>query len=344
MLIGLWSDLHNGKRMYRTDETGYNKYEQIGYRVMREYVKVFKKEKPKVIICAGDQFETANPTAIPLTHYIQAQQSLEDFITIDITGNHDFAFANRRNKCSAVGIAPHTYFSDYELKLVEIDDVAFILMPYIYDTVDNIQTYIANCRELVKTTNCPKKILITHGVTDRYFREHFVDDPIRLSDDFIQLFDVVVIGHIHTPFEYWEGKTLVISPGATIDYQAYEDRTGPVFLDTDTLDYRRVLIKSPHIVKKNCNEKNINKVLTDVTEDIYHIVFDGNPEVINNDLFIQAKNKAVNLVIEPVQHEDTGDNAEKVVEKKTLMPPLIPWVRQNYPDSTEHFEKAKENL
>ena len=30
MKLAIWSDLHIGKRMYRTDETGYNKFEQLG--------------------------------------------------------------------------------------------------------------------------------------------------------------------------------------------------------------------------------------------------------------------------------------------------------------------------
>ena len=119
----------------------------------------------------------------------------------------------------------HTYFADYELKLDEINDIAFILMPYIYDTVDNIQTYMNKCADMAKSNKCSKKILITHGVTDKYFREHFIDDPIKLTDDFIELFDLVIIGHIHTPFDYKQGKTIVISPGAMIDYQAYVDRT-----------------------------------------------------------------------------------------------------------------------
>lgn len=345
MKIAFGSDLHCGKRMYRTDETGYNKFEHIGYRVLKEYMKAIKDANPDIAVFAGDTFDIPDPPTLPIVRYAQALRILDDIPTMAINGNHDFKFSNRKNKCSATDLVPHTYFADYELKLVEIDDVAFILMPYIYDTVDNIQTYINNCANLAKSTNCSKKILVTHGVTDRYFRDHFVDDPIKLSDEFVQLFDVVVIGHIHTPFEYWEGKTLVISPGGMIDYQAYVDRTGIVLLDTDTMKYERVLVKSPHIIKKNCDESNINKILDNVTEDIYHIVFDGNPEVINNDLFIKAKNKAVNLVIEPVQHEDTVvGNEEEAEIKKSLMPDLYSWVKLNHPDNAEDFEKAKNSL
>lgn len=339
MKIAIWSDLHIGRRMYRTDETGYNKYEQLGYKALQDNVNAIRKEMPDLIINAGDVFETANPSVLALNHYFKAQRQLTSFPTMTILGNHDFAFANRRNNCSAAEIVPHTYFANYELKVVELNDIAFILMPYIYDTADNIQTYMNNCADLAKSSKCSKKILVTHGVTDRYFREHFIDDPIKLSDDFIKLFDVVIIGHIHTPFEYKEGNTLVISPGAMIDYQAYVDRTGPVILDTDTMEYRRIRIKTPHIIKCNCNETDINDLLLNVGEDIYHIIYDGDPEAINNDLFIQAKNKAVNLTIEPVQHDEVVE--EKVEEAKKLMPDLYSWVATNYPDYTEHFEKAK---
>ena len=342
MKIAIWSDLHIGKRMYRTDETGYNKFEQLGYKALQDNIDVIRSENPDLIINAGDVFETANPSVLALNHYFQAQKQLEDYPTMTILGNHDFAFANRRNKCSAAEIVPHTYFADYELKLVEIDDIAFILMPYIYDTVDNIQTYMNKCADMAKSSKCSKKILVTHGVTDKYFREHFIDDPIKLTDDFIELFDLVIIGHIHTPFDYKQGKTIVISPGAMIDYQAYVDRTGPVIFDTDTMTFKRVGIKTPHIIKCKCNESDINDLLLNVSEDIYHIVYDGVPEAINNDLFIQAKNRAVNLTIEPVQHEDEVVE-EKVEEAKKLMPDLYSWVAKNYPDYAEHFNKAKEN-
>ena len=162
-----------------------------------------------------------------------------------------------------------------------------------------------------------------------------------LSNRHVELYDLVIIGHIHTPFAYKQKKTLVISPGSMVDYQAYEDRTGPFFLDTNDIDnYYRKLIKSPHIIKLSCNAENINQKLELVDENIYHISYTGDTELINNDLFIKAKNKAVNLVIDVVKQEESVDE-----DKKTeLSLNIYKWIAQNYPDYTEVFTKAKEAM
>ena len=339
MKLAIWSDLHIGKRMYRTDENNYNKYEQIGYKVLMHNVNVIKKFCPDLVINAGDVFDTPNPSVLAMNKYFQAQKSFADanIDTMTILGNHDFAFNNRKNHCSAAEMATHTYFADYELKTIEIDGILFVMMPYIYDKAENITSYMDNCLRIVNESTCEKKILITHGVTDKYFNEHFINDPIKLSDELVESFNLVIIGHIHTPFEYKQKNTLVISPGAMIDYQAYEDRTGPVILDTNDWSYKRISIKTPHIIKKNCTSKDINEVLENVTEDIYHISYEGDTNLIDNDLFIKAKNIAVNLVIDVIQKE----NIEEKNTKMTSMN-IYEWVKQNYPDYIDTFNKAKE--
>ena len=147
-----------------------------------------------------------------------------------------------------------------------------------------------------------------------------------LSDELVELFDLVIIGHIHTQFTYKQNKTLVISPGAMIDYQAYEDRTGPIILDTNRMTFEIKSIKTPHIIKAICNKTNINECLANVTEDIYHISYDGNTDAIDNDLFIAAKNKTVNLVIDIVQHESEEE------KKHVLSLNIYDWINKNYPD------------
>ena len=336
MKLAIISDLHIGRRMYRTDENGYNKYEQIGYRALMENVECIKAQNPDLVINAGDIFETPNPSVLAMNQYFRSQQLLSDIPTMTILGNHDFAFNNRNNKCSAAAMVPHTYFADYEIKSIVIDDILFVMMPYIYDTDENIKNYLKQCEDIARNATNTRKILVTHGVTEKYYKESFISDKIMLSDDLVDLFNLVIIGHIHTPFEYKQGKSLVISPGAMIDYQAYKDRTGPVFVDTDDFSFSRELIKTPHIVKKDCNEKNINKVLKSVTEDIYHIKYDGNPDVIDNDLFIEAKNKTVTLTIDVVQHVE-----EEIIEKEHI-PNIYEWLKNKYPDYIDKFTTAKE--
>jgi DNA repair exonuclease SbcCD nuclease subunit len=340
MKLVIWSDLHCGKRQYRTDENNYNKFEHIGYRALKAYIDITLKEKPDLIIDAGDTFETANPSVLAMTKYFSAMKRLDSIPTMTILGNHDFNFANRKSNCSAVGMVEHTYFADYDIKTVEIDGILFVMMPYIYDTVDNIKSYLNKCMTYAKESTCSKKILVTHGITDRYSKISFINDPISLSDDLVELFDLVIIGHIHTPYNYIQGKTTVISPGSMIDYQANEDHTGPIILDTDDMSWSKVKVKTPHIIKKSCNESNINKFLKSVGEDIYQISYTGNVDVIDNDLFIAAKNKAVNLIIDVIEH--TEEVAE--TKKSTLTTNIYTWVKDNYPDYEDIFSKARDAI
>ena len=72
MKLAIISDLHIGKRQYRTDENNYNAFEWIGYRALAENVEIIKQENPDLIINAGDTFETPNPSVLAMTHYFDA--------------------------------------------------------------------------------------------------------------------------------------------------------------------------------------------------------------------------------------------------------------------------------
>jgi len=339
MKLAIVSDLHIGKRQYRTDENNYNAFEWIGYRILKENVQVIKNEKPDLIINSGDTFETPNPSVLAITNYYDAMNELKDIPTMTILGNHDFSFANMQNKCSAVSIAKHTYFADYEIKTVELEGILFVMMPYIYGKAEIIRDYLKQCESIASSSTHKKKILVTHGVTEKYYKDSFISDPIMLSDNLVEQYDLVIIGHIHTPFNYYQNKTLVISPGAMIDYQAYEDRTGPIILDTDTMKFKKIKIKSPHIIKLNCTDKNINEHLANVTEDIYKITYDGDVNAIDDDLFIAAKNKAVNLVIDVVQIETESEESNS-----SLALNIYDWVNTNHPEYKDIFIKAKEAI
>ena len=341
MKLAIVSDLHLGKKMYRTDENGVNKFENIGYRAFDKYIDIILDKQPDLIINAGDTFETPNPSVLAMTQYIKGMSTIDDIPTMTILGNHDFSFANMYNKCSAVAITNHTYFADYEIKTVEIDDILYIMMPYIYGKSEVIANYLNSCRKIAIESECKKKILVTHGITDKYSSESFIKDPISLSDGLCKLFDLVIIGHIHTPYHYKLGKTLVLSPGAMIDYQAYEDRTGPIILDTDTMEWHKIKVKTPHIIKVNCTDKNINKILSNTTEDIYKITYDGDVNAIDNDLFIKAKNIAVNLVIDVVQH--TEEQIDEQIDN-SLSLNIYDWVKENYPEYELIFTNAKDSI
>ena len=344
MKIAVWSDLHLGKRMYRTDENNINKYEQAGYKAAEQFVNTIIAEKPDILINCGDSFEIANPHVLPINIFARLQKKLHEakIPLMTIIGNHEFSFANKKSKCSAAEMAYHDYFADYEIKTEEIDGILFVLAPYVYDTDANIEAYLNKIDELASNSTCDKKILVIHGMTEKYHRDNPMvsADKILLSDELAEKFNLVLIGHIHTPFAYKHKDTLVISPGALIDYQAYVDRTGPCFIDTDDWSFKRIKIKTPHIIKVECNKNNINETLKNVEEDmIYHISFKGDTSVIDNDLFIEAKNKTINLVIDVIPDEKIVEVAQKKLDLN-----LFSWVAQNYPDYKNQFEKAKEAL
>lgn len=336
MKLAIISDLHIGKRQYRTDENGFNRFEHIGYRALREYTDIILKNSPDMVIDAGDVFDIPNPPILAMKNYHTMQKKLSDIPTMTILGNHDFNFVNKKNKCSAVDMAQHTYFADYSIKSVEMNDILFVMMPYIYDKQDNIQNYFNECREIVTQSNMSKKILVTHGITEHYHNESLIGDPFMIPDSLVECFDLVIIGHIHTPFDYMSKKTLVISPGSMIDYQAHTDRTGVIFLDTDTMKFEKIKVKTPHIIKKNCTEQDINDVLSNVTEDIYQITYEGDSSVIDNDIFIKAKNIAVNLVIDVIKKDEVEDK-----EKEITNLDFISWIKTNYAEYTDIFEKAR---
>ena len=82
MKLAIWSDLHIGKRQYRTDENNYNAFEWCGYKALKENVKIIKDEKPDLIINAGDTFETPNPSVLAMTNYFEAMNELRDIPTM----------------------------------------------------------------------------------------------------------------------------------------------------------------------------------------------------------------------------------------------------------------------
>lgn len=341
MKIAIISDLHIGKTQYRIDETGYNKYEQIGYRALKEYTDIIIKEKPDLVVNAGDIFDKPNPSILAMMKYSNMQNKLSkhNIPTMDILGNHDFSFSNKKNNCSAAAMSGHTYFADYDIKTVEIDGILFVMMPYIYDSKENIINYLQKCKDITRANNCAKKILVTHGITDYYYRTSLINDIFKLDDELVELFDLVIIGHIHTPFDYKQGKTLVLSPGAMIDYQAYEDRTGPIMLDTDTMQWHKIKVKTPHIEKIKCDETNINEVLSKVIENIYHIEYLGDVNKIDNDIFIKAKNTAVHIVIDVVAKEELLEEDSSTQTSKILT--LYEWIADKYPDYVDIFNKAR---
>ena len=344
MRLAVLSDLHLGKKQYRTEEGSLNKFESANYRALFDSIECIKKENPDVILVAGDIFDTPNPTVYAMEQFREMMRQLVDYPMLLVLGNHDFGFVNRANGCSAVRtlLDPSMNikaFAEYEPMLVEIEDTAFVLAPYIYDKLENLTSYWQKVEKLLENTKCTYKVCLTHGLTENYALKHSeLADKFQTPTSVVRSCDVVLIGHIHNPFEYKDNKTLVISPGALVDYQADEKHTGPLFIEVETKKHRWEIIDAPHIIKRDLDETNINEFLKKVGPYIYNLTYNGNIDSIDNDLFVKAKNKAINLVLNLSKPEEMKQ------QKVSLNTNFYDWVKVNHNDMLPFFMEAKNNL
>lgn len=350
MKICVWSDLHLGRTLYRTNPGELNKFEAIGYRTFNEYIDVILKENPNILINLGDTFETSNPSIVALTKFAEGMNRLKDIPQLAILGNHDFSHKNRTEDCSSVETFFKTTdcnilkFADYNVEYYVEDDCLFVLLPYVYDSIDNIVRMYMQVEEIVKNNKQKRNFLLTHGVTQQYAKNFpgFENEHINISDNLLANFDMCLIGHIHMPLDYKVGKCRVISPGAMINWVEPVDDTGPLFIDTNTLKLNRVHIDTVHTIKENADETNVNDILKDVDENIYKISYTGDTSIIDNSLFIEAKNKAVNLILD-IQRFDKDEDLNANTEQANIKD-FSAWIKDNYPDKEKIFSEAKANI
>jgi DNA repair exonuclease SbcCD nuclease subunit len=345
MKLAIISDLHVGKRQYRTDDNKVNRFEKIGYDTLEKNIDIILDRHPDYVIICGDIFETADPSSLALSTFYREFSRLKDIKSLIILGNHDFSFANRRNNCNSLDIVLQStehkivQFADYEVKSHTDGDVLFVLLPYVYDTIDNLNDLWKQCYRLAKDNPTKHRILITHGVTQQYADKHTeLKDKYVIPEKVVRAFNEVFIGHIHTPFEYISKDTRVISPGSLIDYQASECHTGPLFYDTDTDTLERVHVDTPYLIKKTLSEKTINKFLKSVGPYIYKILYDGDLSAIDNDLYIEAKNRAVSLTFQ-LKLEQKDEEQEDTTDID-----FFSWLSAHYPTKLEAFKHAREEL
>ena len=345
MKLAILSDIHLGKKQYHTDINSINKFEKAGYDIFDQAIDKIIDYSPNLLLYCGDIFETPNPSILALSKFRQGLQRLNNIPSVMILGNHDFSFTNRLTDCSSVkAIIENSKFSiekfaEYNVEYYIKDNHLFILLPYIYDKIENITALWDRCIELCDKFPKAKKYLVTHGTTEYYTNLHSeFKDRFVLPNELITKFDVVFIGHIHQPFDYYEGDTLVISPGALIDYQADGCYTGPLFFDTDTKEFYREILDTPHLIKKTLDETNINKFLSKIGPYMYKLIYSGDISAIDNDLFILAKNKAINLTLNLVTEEQQSDSIVTKVDS------FYNWLKANYPDKLNVFKEATEEL
>ena len=351
MKLAITSDEHLGKTLYRTEDDSLNKFERKLYNVWKENIDIIIKEKPDFYISCGDSFDIPNPKVIPIMKYKEQMARLKEnnIPSLLIMGNHDFNFKNKQNEASVLNmLIPDllvSKYAEYEVDYYIKDNFLFVLAPFIYSKDNHLVWERVN--EICEENKELHKVLITHGITELYLEKFpmLESEYMIVPTKTVELFNEVLIGHIHVPYVEKYKNTTIISPGALINYAEPNDETGPLFLEyndkNELVNIRREHIDTPHTIKITCNSDNINDILDSVSENIYKIYYQGDTDSIDNVKFTEARNRAINLVLEIEKFDKEED---LVITNKENMKDFISWIDENYKDKLDDFQNAKENI
>ena len=206
------SDLHLGKRVNE-----FSMIEDQTY-ILNEIINIIDKQKPKVIILAGDIYDKPIPPAeaVELFDDFLYKLSKRNLYVFIISGNHDsaerIAFGSRLFDKSGIYLSPV-----YNGKILPISvddecgDINFYMLPFIkpvhvrrFFPDASISTYTDALNTVItdmNIDNTKRNILITHQFVTGSSRTESEDVSVGGSDnvdsDIFKDFDYVALGHIH---------------------------------------------------------------------------------------------------------------------------------------------------
>src|SRR5208337_3629631 len=220
------ADTHLGLSAFsRLDpESGMNLREKQIYDNFLAAIDVIIREKPDVLVHAGDLFDTVKPRTRAYTTVLDALTRLHEagIPLVIVTGNHSMVKTRYTTSPLAVlDYHPAEIHAAYSFKYerVEIGDTVFHLIPNMLRAEDYRTAY--DTIELSKGRN---NVLVTHGlataIKDKRLAtvaEHELDSTI-LSDNF----DYIALGHYHnqsqiTSNAWYSGSTEYLTYGEIRD-------------------------------------------------------------------------------------------------------------------------------
>lgn len=208
------SDLHIGKRVNE-----FSMLEDQEY-ILTRALNIIDKEKPDVLIVAGDIYDKSVPSAeaVELFDDFLVRLSKRNLVVMIISGNHDsperIAFGSQIFDNVGIHISPVYDGNTKHAKLRdEFGNINFYLLPFIkpahvkafFPEVE-ISTYNDALKTVVENMNLNKEernILITHQFVTGATRSDSEDISVGGSDNvdgaLFKDFDYVALGHIHAP-------------------------------------------------------------------------------------------------------------------------------------------------
>ena len=206
------SDLHLGKRVNE-----FSMIEDQTY-ILNEIINIIDKQKPKVIILAGDIYDKPIPPAeaVELFDDFLYKLSKRNLYVFIISGNHDsaerIAFGSRLFDKSGIYLSP--VYNGRILPIPvndECGDINFYMLPFIkpvhvrrFFPDASISTYTDALNTVItdmNIDNTKRNILITHQFVTGSSRTESEDVSVGGTDnvdsDIFKDFDYVALGHIH---------------------------------------------------------------------------------------------------------------------------------------------------
>lgn len=351
--IAVISDPHLGKRMFRSEDNGMNKYETEGYNQFERFINNIINESPEYVIFSGDIFDEPNPKTVPLNVFTFNLKKLlkKNIKILIVSGNHEFSYRNKEANTHCISNIidnmderekKNIINANYEINYLETPNQLFVLVPFLYQSEDKNKELWRDVAQLCKQKNKDKNILISHGVHESVdmFNEGYSTDFV-IPDIINEYFDLEIIGHIHAPYNVSKrtnrGICKIISPGATILYDT-EAETGPLYINIDNNDStNKPVIHSVKTIKYLATKDNINDILLDIKNNIYIIDYFGEIGDINEDLYSKALKNSINIQI----------NIKNSEEDKNLIEDIgtfWEFINNKYPQYKDTFNNIKEKI
>ncbi|RXE55072.1 metallophosphoesterase [Methanoculleus taiwanensis] len=265
------ADTHLGLSAFNkiNPETGMNLREQLIYDNFLASVDQIVRQRPDVIVHAGDLFHQVKPKTRAYTTVLEALRRLEEagIPFVVIAGNH--SMAKTRHTTSPLEVLEyHTaevhaaYRHQYHR--VEIGDTVFHLIPNMLQTSGYREAFDAI------EFGTGKNVLVTHGlasaIKDRRLQtvaEHEIDATI-LSDRF----DYIALGHYHAQSQVADNAWY----SGSLEYCTYgeiRDTKGGLLVDLDDRSVQHIdLARTPMVDlgRINCDGLAAKDILEEIVD------------------------------------------------------------------------------
>ncbi len=267
------SDTHLGFSDYNRIEpgSGINARELDVYNAFNQVIEHVLKTKPDVIVHAGDLFDSVRPSNRAILELFRQLSKLAsaNIPVILVAGNH----STPRHPATGsifrlIEFFPNVYTAcDGKLKVVEIGDAKFHLLPHAYDETMLSQ----NLHQLAPDKGFRFNVLVTHaGIREiaGHYGAEFKDQTIPLSV-LKRGFDYVALGHYHkfmkvTEQAYYSGSPERLSFNEANDPKGFIELNlgngDPEFIPTNSRAMLHIAI--------NCLNLSATKIMREVNSQL----------------------------------------------------------------------------